>query len=134
MNRYVKKAGSKNIYSPAKGPLRIIIPGRPVPKGRPRFGRNGQVYTPKKTREYEELVGWYAKQCMTEPLEGNVMLHIKTYVKNNVSPDLDNIAKAIMDGLNGVAYKDDRQVMCLTVQRLRGEERVEILLEEVEAE
>ena len=134
MNRYVKKAGSKNIYSPAKGPLRIIIPGRPVPKGRPRFGRNGQVYTPKKTREYEELVGWYAKQCMTEPLEGNVMLHIKTYVKNNVSPDLDNIAKAIMDGLNGVAYKDDRQVMCLTVQRLMGEERVEILLEEVEAE
>lgn len=135
MNRYVKKAGSKNIYSPAKGPLRIIIPGRPVPKGRPRFGRNGQVYTPKKTREYEELVGWYAKQCMTEPLEGNVMLHIKTYVKNNVSPDLDNIAKAIMDGLNGVAYRDDRQVVCLSVQRIKGrEERVEILLEEAEAE
>ena len=123
-----------NVYKASKEPIKIIIPGRPVPKGRPRFGRNGQVYTPKKTREYEELVGWYTKQCMTEPLKGNVMLHIKTYVKKNIFPDLDNIAKAIMDGLNGIAYKDDRQVMCLTVQRLRGEERVEILLEEVEAE
>ena len=134
MNKYIKKLGSKNVYKASKEPIKIVIPGRPVPKGRPRFGRNGQVYTPKKTREYEELVGWYAKQCMTEPLEGNIVLHIKVYVANNIFPDLDNIAKAIMDGLNGVAYKDDRQVMCLTVQRLMGEERVEILLEEAEAE
>jgi len=118
----------------SKEQIKIVIPGRPVPKGRPRFGRGGNVYTPKRTRGYEELVGWYAKQCMTEPLEGNVALHIKAYVANNIFPDLDNIAKAIMDGLNGVAYKDDRQVMCLTVQRLRGEERVEILLEEVDAD
>ena len=116
----------------SKEQIKIVIPGRPVPKGRPRFGRGGNVYTPKRTREYEELVGWYAKQCIPEPLKGDIELHIKVYVKNNVFPDIDNIAKAIMDGLNGVAYKDDRQVVCLSVQRIKGrEERVEIELEEV---
>jgi len=116
----------------SKEQIKIVIPGRPVPKGRPRFGRGGNVYTPKRTREYEELVGWYAKQCIPKPLKGDIELHIKVYVKNNVFPDIDNIAKAIMDGLNGVAYRDDRQVVCLSVQRIKGrEERVEIELEEV---
>ena len=131
MNKYVKKSGSTNIYTPTKEPIRIIIPGRAVPKARPRLGRGGRVYTPKKIREYEELVGWYAKQYIPEPLEGDIELHVKVYVKNNVFPDIDNIAKSIMDGLNGVAYKDDRQVACLTIQRilLRGqEEKVEIEL------
>jgi len=132
MNKYIQKPGSKNIYTPARQPIKIIIPGRPVPKQRPRFGRGGRVYTPIKTKEYEELVGWCAKQYIPQPLEGNVALHIKAYVANNIFPDLDNIAKAIMDGLNGVAYKDDKQVSCLTIQRLKGpEEKVEIELEEV---
>jgi len=30
-------------------------------------------------------------------------------------PDLDNIAKIILDSLNGIAYKDDSQVVSLTV-------------------
>lgn len=111
-------------------PIRISIPGRQIPKARPRFGRGGKVYTPRKTRQYEELVGWYAKQCIPEPFTGDIQLHIKVYVRNNVFPDIDNIAKAIMDGLNGVAYKDDKQVMGLSVQRIKdGEERVEIELE-----
>lgn len=33
----------------------FIIPGTPVPKGRPKF-YNGIAVTPKKTREYEALV------------------------------------------------------------------------------
>ena len=121
MNRYIKKAGSKNIYSPAKEPIKIVIPGRPVPKGRPRFGRGGNVYTPKRTREYEELVGWYAKQCIPEPLKGDIELHIKVYVKNNVFPDIDNIAKAIMDGLMAAIRMINS--IGLTVQRIKGEEK-----------
>jgi len=112
--------------------IRIIIPGRPVPKQRPRFGRGGHVYTPSKTKQYEELVGWYAKQCIPEPISENIALHIRVYVKNNVFPDIDNIAKSIMDGLNGIAYNDDKQVACLTIQRLQGEEeRAEIEIEKI---
>lgn len=111
---------------------RIIIPGRPVPKGRPRFSKTGHAYTPQRTREYEELVGWKVREIMKEPLQGNVALHIRVYVKRNVFPDIDNIAKSCMDGMNGIAYKDDKQVSYLTIQRLKGnEEKVEIEIEEV---
>lgn len=130
--QYVQKRGSKNIYTPTREPIRIIIPGRPVPKQRPRFTRTGHIYTPQETRDYEDFVGWKAKEVIKEPLEGDIALYIRVYVNRNVFADIDNIAKAIMDGLNGVAYKDDRQVVCLSIQRIKGqEERVEIELEEV---
>jgi Holliday junction resolvase RusA-like endonuclease len=32
-------------------------------------------------------------------------------------PDVDNLAKAILDALNGVAYEDDSQVYSLEVQK-----------------
>lgn len=130
--QYVQKRGSKNIYTPTREPIRIIIPGRPVPKQRPRFTRTGHIYTPQGTKDYEDFVGWKAKEVIKEPLEGDIALYIRVYVNRNVFADIDNIAKAIMDGLNGVAYKDDRQVVCLSIQRIKDrEERVEIELEEV---
>jgi len=36
--------------------ITFAIPGKPVPKGRPRVTRSGRVYTPKATRDYESLV------------------------------------------------------------------------------
>lgn len=130
--QYVQKRGSKNIYTPTREPIRIIIPGRPVPKQRPRFTRTGHIYTPQETRDYEDFVGWKAKEVIKEPLAGNVALYIKVYVKGNVFPDLDNIAKSILDGMNKVAYHDDKQVACLVIQRIKGqEEKVEVELEEV---
>lgn len=112
--------------------VKITVPGRPVPKGRPRFGKGGKVYTPDRTKEYETLVGWCAKQKLKKPLEGNVAIYIRVYVKNNVFPDIDNIAKAIMDGMQGIAYHNDRQVSYLVIQRIQGEEeKVDIELEEV---
>lgn len=108
------------------------VPGRPVPKARPRFKRGGGVYTPRKTKEYEERVGWCAKQVIKNPLNGEIAVNIIVYVKNNVYPDLDNIGKSILDGLQGIAYRNDRQVSIFSIQRVRGkEEKVEIELEEV---
>ena len=36
--------------------VEVMIPGIPVPKGRPRLGKNGAVYTPERTSDYEQLV------------------------------------------------------------------------------
>ncbi len=111
---------------------RIIVPGRPVPKGRPRLGKNGNVYTPKKTREYEELVGWHAKQTIKEPLQGDIAIDIRICINGNNVPDIDNVCKTLLDGMNRVAYNDDRQVAVLMVQRFKDKnERVEIKLWEV---
>lgn len=39
----------------------------------------------------------------------------------DTKPDTDNIAKAVLDALNGVAYKDDSQVTELSVRKRYGE-------------
>jgi len=114
---------------------KITIPGRPVPKGRPRLGVRGRtayVYTPPETKEYERLVGWVAKSEGCRPVEGPVSVALSVYVKGRL--DADNIAKSILDGLNGVAYEDDDQVIELLVRKhkvkRKEEERVEIEIRE----
>jgi len=112
--------------------MRFEIPGRPMPKQRPRVGRYGNIYTPPQTKEYENLVGWVAKSAGCRPVEGPVSVALSVYVKGRL--DADNIAKSILDGLNGVAYEDDDQVVELVVRKhkvqRKEEERVEIEIRE----
>ena len=115
----------------------ITIPGRPVPKGRPRLGVHGRkayVYTPPKTKEYEKLVGWVAKTTGCKPVGEPVAVVLDIYVRRRM--DVDNVAKSVLDGLNGIAYQDDDQVVELLVRKHRvkntTDERVEIEIREVE--
>lgn len=111
----------------------FTIPGKPQGKGRPRFdGRRGVAYTPQKTRDYEDLVrSCYLKNFKgCKPLQGALVAEIIAYypipksakksdreamlegkIKPKVKPDLDNIIKAVLDALNGYAYKDDAAVV-----------------------
>ena len=114
---------------------RIIIPGRPVPKARPRLGVRGRkayVYTPPQTVEYERMVGLVAKATGCKPTYGPVFVALDIYTRRKM--DLDNVAKSILDGLNGIAYVDDDQVVELLVRKHRvkatTEERVEIEIRE----
>tara|TARA_S200002703_G_scaffold94979_1_gene82002 strand:+ start:319 stop:669 length:351 start_codon:yes stop_codon:yes gene_type:complete len=44
--------------------------------------------------------------------------------------DVDNIAKAVLDALHGVAWNDDKQVECLAVRKTYGPEgKTEVLIE-----
>ena len=115
--------------------IKITVPGRPVPKGRPRFGVRGKkayVYTPTETKEYEKLVGWLAKSAGCRPTDKPVIVSLDIYTRRKM--DLDNVAKSILDGLNGVAYEDDDQVVELHIwkHKVNGkeEERVEIAIKE----
>ena len=120
--------------------VEFTIPGVPQGKERPRFTRNGATYTPKKTKDYEKLVAW-AYQCEAHDVRftGSVRAFIaavypipKSWSKkkqqdaaNNkllplVKPDLDNVAKAVLDACNGIAYKDDAAVTGLTVCKRYG--------------
>ena len=113
--------------------------GAPQGKERPRAAKLRDrtiVYTPKKTKDYErEIATAYRTQCRGI-FSGAVAIEIHAYyeipksasrkrVLDMVSdrerptkkPDGDNIAKAVCDALNGVAYKDDSQVVDLTVRK-----------------
>jgi len=119
--------------------VKITVPGRPVPKGRPRLGVRGKkayIYTPPATREYEKLVGWIAKCSGCKPLNGSLAVKLHLFIRGR-SGDVDNYCKSILDGLNGVAYQDDGQVVELLVRKhkvkRKEEERVEIEIGEASA-
>lgn len=115
---------------------RFVIPGRPHGKRRPRVALRGQrvvTYTPRETREYEERVAWEARAAGVTMIDGPVALRLWLYSKGRRRADIDNAAKSIMDGLNGVAYADDSQVVALHVYAMTGTpERVEVEVEEAE--
>lgn len=86
------------------------VPGRLQPKQRPRLGK-GNVFTPRETKDYEELVAWHAKIALAnrEPLEGRLGLEVWVHgLRANI--DGDNCLKVISDACNGLIYRDDRQI------------------------
>jgi|GEM_PF-6891064 len=95
---------------------RVVIETRPVPKARPRLGINGRMYTPRETKQFEGLISWCTRSVVKKPIEKPVRVNIDVYSKTRA--DLDNIAKAILDGLSGIAFIDDRQVVDLRIRKL----------------
>lgn len=102
----------------------LTINKKPKAKGRPRAGKFG-MYTDKATREYEQAIKDAYVQAGGPLFEGPVSL-TDTFYKDKITigldpiestsslrGDIDNYVKSIMDGLNGVAYKDDGQVLNL---------------------
>jgi len=110
----------------------FTVRGQPVPKARPRVTRHG-VYTPKKTADWEALVGWRYKEAGGELLNGTVALAVTFYRETRVKADLDNLVKAVGDSLNGIAYGDDNQVRHLEARVLYGcdEPRAVVTVKEV---
>ena len=111
------------------------VPGKAVGKGRPRFA-NGHAYTPETTKEYEDLVrAAFLEQNAKKIEDEAVFVQISVYTEPPKSiskkkreellkgypmkkPDLDNVAKIILDALNGIAWRDDTQVVGLRVTRM----------------
>ena len=98
--------------------LRFHIPGRAVPKGRPRMTKTGGVYTPKTTVDYEKLVAaaWNNKYGMLA-LNGKLRIAIHIWTDRHAKQDVDNLAKSILDGMQraGAFAQGDEQVYSLGV-------------------
>ncbi|NPV72116.1 MAG: RusA family crossover junction endodeoxyribonuclease [Firmicutes bacterium] len=112
-------------------PIRITIPGRPVPKERPAVtGRYVRVYTPPRTRAYQEQVAAAALEQGCKPLTGPVSMRLVFYLCDDRQGDLSNMIKSVEDGLNGIAYDDDAQVKHIVAYvrraKRRRDERAEV--------
>lgn len=100
----------------------FTVPGTPISKARPRTGANNNTFTPKRTRDHEKLVATYARASMRageRAYEGLVGVALEFWT-TNVKTDVDNLAKTVLDGMNGVVYADDVQVVELFVRVHRG--------------
>lgn len=95
-------------------------------KGRPRFSKWGGAYTPKPTRDFEKLVSDWAKKSMgkKKPTEKAVRVMLNIYIKrpktnktkqHTQTPDVDNLAKSILDGINEIVFVDDKQIVELQI-------------------
>ena len=111
--------------------------GKAKGKERPRFDtRHGITYTPKTTIHYEqEIKSAYIEASRGRNLFGDrpVLMVVvehkvipKSFTKKKreqalrdeifptTKPDYDNVAKIVSDALNGLAYKDDSQVVAFS--------------------
>lgn len=109
--------------------ITFFIPLEPVAKGRPRISPNGHCYTPGTTRAYEGDIKdlLYAQrkhflEIFNKPLNIYLKFFIsppKKFVRHYPScrPDVDNFAKAVLDAMNGIVFKDDGQIITLTISK-----------------
>lgn len=132
----------------------FAVDGRPVPKGRPRVTRHG-TYTPKSTQVFESAIrtAWLKKG--EKPFEDGEALDVMVNAyfpipsgtpKNkkgelHLTPclkrgDIDNIIKAVLDALNGYAYKDDSAVYSVYGRKIytMGEPFTEVTIRSVEVD
>jgi Holliday junction resolvase RusA-like endonuclease len=125
----------------------FVVPGKPVPKARPRFSkRTGRPYTPKTTRSYEALVASKAffasrltgpshdlrlrsgrqwpepercgrsclgrsRPCVCLWCSAQFEVRLVIYLPDRRRRDIDNINKALLDGMTGVLWRDDSQAV-----------------------
>lgn len=135
--------------------LLFSVAGEPVGQGRPRFTTRGGVnraYDPAKSRNNKEHIRLMAKQAMEEtgfvctekPLKIEITARMgipasksKKFKERALQrleyptkkPDADNIIKGVLDALNGVCYKDDKQIVNIQCIKVYDTEpRIDICL------
>ena len=81
--------------------LDIFIPGKPIPKARPCISKQGRLYTPKRTKQWEAYV---AMMLLKNKWKPRSKLPYKVELVFTVSPsskaDTDNLIKSVLDGCN----------------------------------
>ena len=133
-----RKVSGKGMRSSMKE-IEFVVYGRPKGKGRPRFTMDGHAYTPQTTKAYEkeirtafqaaggtsfgavpvavEVTAYYpvpksAKKADREAMAAGMVVPM-------VKPDIDNVLKAVLDGIqgDGGAFHDDAQVVSIRAEK-----------------
>lgn len=133
--------------------IKLVINGKPVPAGRPRFA-HGHAYDPKTSRDYKKYIKQCARPQITQTPYANVplkfCLDVYRPIQKSISkkehmlratnqerpikkPDISNYLKLAEDALTGLAYVDDNLITTVVARKFYGETpRIEITIKEDE--
>lgn len=118
--------------------MKLVIQGRPVAAVRMTQRSKFKSKSAQKYLAYKAQIGWEAKARGAKASHAPYRVKATAYISHKKRDmDVDNLAKSFLDGLNGIAWHDDRQVIGLTVEKVyvnhEYQERAEIEIEEVGA-
>lgn len=125
--REVIEKGDKRKKKMANLGYGMHVPVKPTPKGRPRMTRYGRVFTPQTTLTAEAIIaqawdgpryeGLVEIDCTFSNEGTTVVVRPIDSQQSKLRGDLDNYVKLLMDGLNGVAWLDDKQVTVIRAEK-----------------
>ena len=108
----------------------VFIPGRPAPQGSKRHLGNGiMVESSKAVKPWRVDVAWTVREYFPTPLNGAVRLELgfvmprpKSAPKKSTPPaikrpDVDKLARAVLDAITGVVVVDDSQIVHLVATK-----------------
>jgi len=99
----------------------FTIEGKVKPKERPRKGKWGNFYTPKKTQEFEVRVWRSARDAGLSTVSPDKKLGVKLKFWGMYGrSDIDNMAKTVLDGFK--QYFNDNKVNLLIAEKLDSKE------------
>ncbi len=135
--------------------ITFTVYGEPQGKGRPKFTLTGHAYTPERTKSYEaEIVASFRREHpgfvrweKGVPLKVRIKAIYGIPVNDSKAtrnakllgqkrptkkPDADNVEKVILDALNGIAWRDDAQIVDIrTVKEYGWQPCVEVEIDEI---
>lgn len=108
--------------------LKFIIPGHPIPAVR--MTQKSKWVNPRALAylDYKRTIGMIARAAAKGRQFENAKVEIKVYYAGR-DGDVDNYAKSVLDGCNGVLWKDDRGVVRIACEKTRvpkPAERIEV--------
>lgn len=109
----------------------FVIPGRPVPA--PRMTNKSKFVRPEALRylEYKEKIGWFAQKSGVTKIDTDIEVECRFFINGGREPDIDKLVKAILDGLNGIAWSDDSKVKRIIAEKLGSKtEYAEVMIRE----
>ena len=135
--------------------MKLTFEIEPVEQARPRATKTRKgirLYDPQKVSTYKKQLGMMCKfQYKKEPLTGPLIVSLKFYrhIQSSISkkerelriagahrpivkPDTDNYIKSTLDGLNGLLWEDDNQIVKIVAEKYYSDHpRVEIEVKEL---
>lgn len=104
--------------------FKIPMEARPTP--RPKVAKNGGVYLPAPYPAYfKDLQTCIKDQYFDKAIDPNQPVEVLIEVCKRTNPgyttfgDVDNLAKGILDAMEGIVYKNDSLVTKLTIEKIQ---------------